>query len=442
MSSQGASAAMGVDSMSAGAMLMAVLEHTVYATAAVTLDNTHPPLSYRFSHPTIRAHFLQAGAGGTVEISIAFVPPAVLVSPTSTTTTTSTTTSTTTTTLPTTTTVARPAPPVLTTETLPATTTIPATTTLQPLATTTAAPTCTPEAVFTSTSTTVNSSPAPCNLFGVATGGTGEEAWAVGQDGTVLATQDGGASWASETGIPTSESLRAVYFTPGSIDGWAVGDGGTIIATTDGMTWGPETSGTGADLLGVAFSGPYGVAAGAGGTVVVTSDSGTDWTSLTSTGTTLNAVAFSSASTAVAVGDSGTALQIYYDGTWRVSALPTGVAAPLYGVALFTSSGNTYGLAVGGGGTMVGSSDGTWFSELPLTSVDLPGVAVGQYGVAVGGDGTIVSPGCPGGPTVNAGTTEQLNAVALWNPTTRPFVAVGDGGVIVTGQATPFLLAC
>jgi photosystem II stability/assembly factor-like uncharacterized protein len=276
----------------------------------------------------------------------------------------------------------------------------------------------------------------------VATGGTGKEAWAVGQDGTVLATQDEGASWVSETGVPTSENLRAVYFTPGSTGGWAVGDGGTIIATTDGKTWAQEASGTTADLLGVAFSGPYGVAVGAGGTVVTTVDGGQQWAFLTSTGTTLNAVAFSSATTAVAVGDNGTSLQVSYDGGWGASTVTTGVSSPLYGVAFFTSNANTYGLAVGGSGTMVASFDGNWLFVTSSNSPDLRGLAVGQYGVAVGGDGTVVFPGCLGGSPANAGTTEQLNAVALWAPTNSPFVAVGDGGVIVTGQAAPLVLVC
>lgn len=54
------------------------------------------------------------------------------------------------------------------------------------------------------------------------------EGWAVGAEGTVLHTRDGGINWLSERS-PTPHRLERIYFTDRN-HGWAVGFGGTIIA--------------------------------------------------------------------------------------------------------------------------------------------------------------------------------------------------------------------
>jgi hypothetical protein len=73
--------------------------------------------------------------------------------------------------------------------------------------------------------------------------------WAVGGGGTILATADGGTSWAAQTS-GTQTFLSAVQFQPDGQRGWAVGASGTILATADGGTsWAAQTSGTQAQLL-------------------------------------------------------------------------------------------------------------------------------------------------------------------------------------------------
>ncbi|MEE9158815.1 MAG: YCF48-related protein, partial [Gammaproteobacteria bacterium] len=66
---------------------------------------------------------------------------------------------------------------------------------------------------------------------------------AVGVNGTVLATTDGGRSWTAH-GASTPAALLGVDFVDAE-RGWAVGDGGTVLATTDsGRTWTVKGGGT------------------------------------------------------------------------------------------------------------------------------------------------------------------------------------------------------
>ncbi|MCZ6731195.1 MAG: YCF48-related protein, partial [Gammaproteobacteria bacterium] len=59
-----------------------------------------------------------------------------------------------------------------------------------------------------------------------------ERGWAVGDDGTVLATSDGGRSWAAQT-AGTAAILWSVDFVDAQ-NGGAVGDRGTVLPTTHG----------------------------------------------------------------------------------------------------------------------------------------------------------------------------------------------------------------
>ena len=60
--------------------------------------------------------------------------------------------------------------------------------------------------------------------------------WAVGQNGVVLRSINGGTRWEKQF-IPGGQTLRAVSFSS-TRDGWAVGDNGVIAGTHDrGVTW-------------------------------------------------------------------------------------------------------------------------------------------------------------------------------------------------------------
>ena len=71
--------------------------------------------------------------------------------------------------------------------------------------------------------------------------------WAVGYNGTILKTTDGGANWII-LNSQTNLSLNSVIFIDQNI-GWAVGWEGIILHTTDGgLTWNSESLGSNYNL--------------------------------------------------------------------------------------------------------------------------------------------------------------------------------------------------
>jgi photosystem II stability/assembly factor-like uncharacterized protein len=66
--------------------------------------------------------------------------------------------------------------------------------------------------------------------------------YAVGSDGLVMKTFDGGSSWYTQAVGVTASKLYAVAFGD-TLNGWAAGKEGTIIGTSDGgLNWIAETS--------------------------------------------------------------------------------------------------------------------------------------------------------------------------------------------------------
>lgn len=88
----------------------------------------------------------------------------------------------------------------------------------------------------------------------------GQRGWAVGGrggggilDAVAMRTVDGGRSW-NAMAIPTTvERLAGIHFVDAQL-GWTVGDDGVVLATGDGgATWLPQQSGTSRDLAAVHF---------------------------------------------------------------------------------------------------------------------------------------------------------------------------------------------
>ena len=97
--------------------------------------------------------------------------------------------------------------------------------------------------------------------LGVAFAADGRHGWAVGVNGTIVATADGGGQWTPQTSS-TSNALWGVAFAADGRHGWAVGDNGTIVATADGGgQWTPQTSST-SNSLWASPSPPTAVTAG------------------------------------------------------------------------------------------------------------------------------------------------------------------------------------
>jgi photosystem II stability/assembly factor-like uncharacterized protein len=229
-----------------------------------------------------------------------------------------------------------------------------------------------------------------------------DHGWAVGSNGTVVGTSDGGVHWFTEASAVTYD-LYGVSFTHDSssstYDGWAVGWAGTIVHTTDGgSSWTKQDSGTDADLYSISCADASDcTAVGWDGTVVHSSNGGTHW-SLQDSGTDedLLGVTFIDSAHGWAVGTNGAIVTTSNGGTtW--SAQSTGVTSALYAVSFADS---THGWAVGEneegtGGTILVTNDGglTWNQNTagyPLYSVSVQKISGNYVGWAVGDRGTIM----------------------------------------------------
>lgn len=98
--------------------------------------------------------------------------------------------------------------------------------------------------------------------------------WAVGGNGTIVHTTNGGTNWAVQTsGVTTAINAAAAV---GANYCWVAGDSGVIRSTTDGgATWGPEQSGVTSALNGVTMLDTVvGWACGSGGVILRRSGGG------------------------------------------------------------------------------------------------------------------------------------------------------------------------
>lgn len=138
------------------------------------------------------------------------------------------------------------------------------------------------------------------DLFGV-TFSDANNGWAIGSFGTTLHTIDGGTHWTGQaTGtsplprgtalnvpvgnglgvnVNTNLALNGLEFAD-AFNGWAVGNLGMIMHTVDGgANWTSQNSGTNQDLFGVGFTDIFnGWAVGSHGTILQTTDGGANWT--------------------------------------------------------------------------------------------------------------------------------------------------------------------
>ncbi|MEO8665555.1 MAG: YCF48-related protein [Ignavibacteria bacterium] len=85
--------------------------------------------------------------------------------------------------------------------------------------------------------------------------------FAVGENGSVIKTENGGSSWDSLDTF-TTKALRAIYF-EGDKTGYVAGDRGVIFKTTDlGRSWTDQTHYTNLDYNDIRFINEIGIAAG------------------------------------------------------------------------------------------------------------------------------------------------------------------------------------
>ena len=316
----------------------------------------------------------------------------------------------------------------------------------------------------------------------------------VGAAGTILATDDGGAHWVRQLACVRSTpctlsskdlvtaDLTAVSFTEGGA-GYAVGAGGAILATVDGgQTWavqlacatsdpclGSSGDRVTADLAGVSFlDADQGYAVGAAGTFLATVDGGRRWVVQTCTALDpqlrictqpqrldITGVSFVGGADAYAVGtaDNGRMLLLRNTGDgWAYTGLgikpqliPLDV--PLASTSFSPSYGggggqaSTHGHAVGRAGTILNTVSGglTWGAQESGVAADLTGVSFSDdfNGRVVGTGGTALTT-TDGGQSWLAqpsGTTVDLTGVST--PDANDAYAVGDGGTILAAHHPP-----
>lgn len=129
----------------------------------------------------------------------------------------------------------------------------------------------------------------------------GSEVYVVGDGGKLYVSVTGGSTWDTRT-LAGGVTLRAITFANPRV-GWIVGDNGTILKTTDvGMSWTLQTSNTFEHLRALAFVDTLtGYAAGASGTLLKTTDGGSTWTNIAPTGWTKHILSVSVSGSAVYV---------------------------------------------------------------------------------------------------------------------------------------------
>ena len=174
----------------------------------------------------------------------------------------------------------------------------------------------------------------------------------------------------------TTNDLNGVFFQSNGRDGWAVGDAGTIVHTDDaGATWGAQPSSTAFNLNDIWFTTDVtGFAVGHGGTVMRTRNAGRSWARLTNVAASENfyGVCFADTSHGWAVGSNGVTLRTGDGGKSWTKLYPT--AFQLNSVSF---SDTTNGWAVGEGGVIAGTHDGgrSWYLVQPaITAVPIRAV--------------------------------------------------------------------
>jgi photosystem II stability/assembly factor-like uncharacterized protein len=282
------------------------------------------------------------------------------------------------------------------------------------------------------------------DLFGIHRG-SGGRAWAVGKNGLILHTNDGGRNWEKQTS-GTARALSAVSFADHRV-GFVVGSGGIILSTQDGgLSWKKmRSSGTGNYLLGVqALDETKACAVGAFGTFLSTSDEGTTWVKcnfsweklipqiieelFAGLEPNLNAVYFVTKEVGWIVGEFGLVMHTRDGGrNWTVQRSGSNLA-PLFAV-IFRDE--RRGWAMGQRGTLIWTKDGGqhWFPSKLETDEDLYAASFEGECMVVVGDRVFLKSEDGGSTWTRKDLAENLVLTGVVFMSEVPTV-VGQGGVI------------
>ncbi|MCB0878072.1 MAG: hypothetical protein KDC46_03730 [Thermoleophilia bacterium] len=265
----------------------------------------------------------------------------------------------------------------------------------------------------------------------------GTRMYAIGAGGLVISSNDTGQTWVRQRVRANGERLNAVAMVDADL-AWAVGDAGKIRRTDDGgATWANQASGTTAILRGVtALSPTVAVAVGEAGSIVRTTNGGTTWAPVASgTTTRLNAVSGDSGRYLLAAGDGGVVLRSDDAGvTWTTVRTAASGTDDLNDIA-WANPGEAW--LVGDDETLEQSTDGgrTWTARtIPVAT---PGEAFVRIAVSGDGESVVVGPWNYGEiyVTRNGGTTwTNPPGSSILNQTTD--VTWHGSSVITTASVT------
>ena len=257
---------------------------------------------------------------------------------------------------------------------------------------------------------------------------------AVGDRGHILLSDDEGGTW-RQVIVPTRAMLTGVSFGDAQ-HGWAVGHDGVILATADGgQTWSRQDSGQDLEtvFLDVFFSDPlHGLAVGAYGKCLLTMDGGKSWQPAAPVPDEVhvNQIAPAAGDTVYLAGEAGTLLVSADARTpWRKCTVP--YEGSLFGVLpLGKQSLLTYGLR---GHVFVSEDTGaTWTPrEIPVPVLIMTGVRLKSGVIVLAGLGGNFSLSRDGGRTFEAWKPAAFTGgvASLMETTDGALLAVGESGV-------------
>ncbi|MBR9974583.1 MAG: hypothetical protein KFF77_03300 [Bacteroidetes bacterium] len=260
---------------------------------------------------------------------------------------------------------------------------------------------------------------------------------AVGSNGTIIGTSDGGNTWSSGTS-GTTKNLRKVFVSGLTIPTiTVVGDDGTILRSTNvGVTWTPWTSGVTLDLHDIFVHDPTNgttmTIVGESGVILWTNNGGQNWIlRLSPLPKNLNGVFFKTLLEGFAVGDDGTILHTLNNGNnWLTVTSPSTTRLN----HVFFPHADT-GWIVGDGGAIIKTTDGgsSWVGQASVTSENLERVMFtdGSNGSIVGDNGVILrtSDGGANWQQQTSGTTFDLASVFFIDAQTG--FACGERGLVI-----------
>lgn len=280
-----------------------------------------------------------------------------------------------------------------------------------------------------------------------------EKGWAVGGNGALLATVDGGATWRMQR-RPTEDSVRDVYFSDEG-NGWLVCERSIYQLTTkdDPRTYLMNTRNGGANwqrvnvigidadarLVRALFaSGGRGWAFGEAGALFTTRDHGATWArQRVPTPYLLLGGAFLDSERGWLVGANATVLETSDGGeTWRAGAVADGASVRFTAVSFVDAR---RGWAVGTAGRIFATRDGgrNWRAQVSNTEADLLDVKFVNVseGWACGTEGTLLHTTDGGAHwTIESSGTKHPLERLCFTDNTRGW-AVGFGGTIITYNA-------